>query len=405
MWLLFSPYYLELVVGQFTFVTVSLMFWAYLGWRDKDEKGNGAAGSGPWIADTSVIVGCCLKLIPVLFIPVALLRGRWKAAIAAAFLLSGTSLAYFLRYPQDWPLFAAINFHPHPGPNAANQGLIALLYTVAGTHWQTYLRLRAALLGLLACVLGGLTWVTWRTVREARHGAGTLPPDETPAERAILLLYAALSAGFLLGFKDVWEHHYVVLLPPLVLLALRKEPARLWLPAFLICALPGLFALYDIRSLPVGDDPQFYWKPAVSLLHHAFKPLAPLWLLGAIAAPHAKSAYASIMDRIGRPIPSRKTAANPARRVRALTARVCLAGLALLTIGLWACRAIAEQRAYSRRFTRPAPGYPSAPPARPGPVPFMERSAKAGGGDSRLRSFRSEETFTGREVRLRNPMV
>jgi len=382
MWLLFSPYYLELYVGQFTFVTASLMFWAYLGWKgvgEKEDETGHASAFRSRIADEGWIAGCCLKLIPLLFVPVALLRGRFKAAIVAVTLLLGPSLLYFLRYPQDWPLFAAINFHPHPGPNAANQGLIALLFAVVGKNWQTYLWLRAALLGLLSCVLGGLTWVTWRTARTSGQGADGDATRENPeAERAILLLYAALSAGFLLGFKDVWEHHYVILLPPLVLLALRKEPARLWLPAFVICALPGLFVLYDLRGLPVGDDPQFYWQPAVSLLHHAFKPLAPLWLLGGILAPHAGSALAWLQVRFGRPALRTESAVRgSAHRDRSGAVGACLACLALLAIGRWAGHAIVEQRRYSRQFTRPAPGYPTAQPIRRGPGPFLERSAAA----------------------------
>ena len=37
-----------------------------------------------------------------------------------------------------------------------------------------------------------------------------------------------MSAAYLLLYKDVWEHHYVVLLPPLVLLALKRAPLSLW---------------------------------------------------------------------------------------------------------------------------------------------------------------------------------
>jgi len=38
LWLLFSSYYLELFVGQFTFLTASLVFWSWLGWQSKDRR-------------------------------------------------------------------------------------------------------------------------------------------------------------------------------------------------------------------------------------------------------------------------------------------------------------------------------------------------------------------------------
>jgi hypothetical protein len=115
----------------------------------------------------------------------------------------------------------------------------------------------------------------------------------------VLALYAALSAAYLLLYKDVWEHHYVLLQPPLILLALaslRKDPgapsARTWLPPFVIAALPTLFVFYDLPALGYNEDPQRYWLPAVSLLHHATKPLAPLWLLTALVLRSVRESVA-----------------------------------------------------------------------------------------------------------------
>ena len=71
LWLLFTPYYLELFVGQFTFITASLVFWAYLGWREPPGR---ARRRGDWLWIGAV----WLKMMPLLFLPVALLRGRWQ---------------------------------------------------------------------------------------------------------------------------------------------------------------------------------------------------------------------------------------------------------------------------------------------------------------------------------------
>ncbi len=95
-------------------------------------------------------------------------------------------------------------------------------------------------------------------------------------------MYAGASAAYLLCYKDVWEHHYVLLLPPLVLMCLRGVNPWVWAPAYAVAALPWLFPLYDLPNLGYNEDPQRYWLPSVSLLHHAFKPLAALWLLLAV---------------------------------------------------------------------------------------------------------------------------
>ena len=267
LWLLFTPYYLELFVGQFTFITASLVFWAYLGWR---EPSGGAArkADGLWAA------AVWLKMMPLLYLPVALLRGRWKSALAVLLVLLASSALYFAQFPQDWTVFAATNAEEAPAGHAGNLGLMALLYHAAGERHGAYSVARAVALALVGASLAWLTYRVWKVLR-GKSG---------DAEGRMLALYAACSAAYLLTYKDVWEHHYVLLLPPLVLLALRKESKWLWLPPFLISALPGLFALYDLPGLGYNEDPQVYWRPATSLLHHGGKPVAALWLLAGLVA-------------------------------------------------------------------------------------------------------------------------
>ena len=267
LWLLFTPYYLELFVGQFTFITASLVFWAYLGWQERGEK------EKRW-ADWLWAAAVWLKMMPLLFLPVVLLRGRRGAAWTALLVLVETSTAYFLAFPSDWATFAGTNVREAPAGHAGNLGLMALLYHAAGEQAGPFGIARAAVLALLGA---SLAWLTYQARQRGRRGAGG-------GEGPMLALYAACSAAYLLGYKDVWEHHYLLLLPPIVLLALRRERRRLWLPPFLVCALPGLFALYDLPGIGYNEDPQVYWRPATSLLHHGIKPLAPLWLLAGLLA-------------------------------------------------------------------------------------------------------------------------
>ena len=397
LWLLFSPFYLELYVGQFTFVTAALVFQAYLAWQDAanapprlrkrlDLFGNGIYTLAVW-----------LKMMPLLFLPLALWRGRWKSVVVALSVLLGTSWLYFARHPGDWAVFLDINGEPTPTWHAGNQGLMAFLYAAVGERAPAFANARL----LAFCVVGsGLAWLIYRLWRiksvsfasaalpiepgisslpELGAGGRTPSPEletegrtpllfpqswgsggEARQEQQGLWLYGACSAAYLLLYKDVWEHHYVLLLPPLVFLALRREPARLWMPPFILCALPTLFALYDVRSLGYNEDPQRYWQSGVSLLHHSWKPLAPLWLFGgllwrdlALARQDARCCAASAMS-----VDNTVTAGLPqGHRLRVppwvrigLVAMVCLMALGGAR---WAAGAIAEQRRVTRQLTWP----------------------------------------------------
>ncbi len=321
LWLLFTPYYLELFVGQFTFITASLVFWAYLGWREP-PRGAERQADGLW-ADGFWAAAAWLKMMPLLYLPVLLLRGRWKAAAVALLVLVVSSAFYFTEYPQDWGVFAATNVEEAPAGHAGNLGLMAFLYHAAGERLGTYGVARAAVLVLVGASLAWLTYRAWKAVRRR----------EGDAEGRMLVLYAACSAAYLLAYKDVWEHHYVLLLPPLVLLALRRASPWLWLPPFLISALPGLFVLYDLPGIGYNEEPEAYWRHATSLLHHGGKPVAALWLLtGLVARSLARPSRWAV--------PPHRRLTHP--RLASLAA-LGLCGLVLLGGLVWARGVIAAQ--------------------------------------------------------------
>jgi len=447
MWLLFSPYYLELYVGQFTFITASLVFCAYLGWeRDSSRKlarmgdvetqrdgaeraseiegvfGDGTStnatrreqrnpelnsslsSSAPLrlcvrqLADLSWAAAVLLKMMPLLYLPIALLRGRWKSALATVAVLGVTSWVYFQRFPGDWKVFTDTNADPRPTWHGGNQGLMALLYALSGEQVGLYLQYRSAALAVVGLLFAG---VTWACLTQGRRGAeredeegltpsrkvakkqvpNLLVPGQLPTDRPLwnsllspsaplrlcvrshdlLYLYALASAAYLLCYKDVWEHHYVLLLPPLVLLALRRVSPWVWLPPFLVSALPTLFALYDVPNIGYNEDPQRYWLPAVSLLHHAWKPVAPLWLslaLGIQAGRFLISDFRfSTFRRSPGPVPT-PTLPHPHTRRLLVPLSLGLSILITLCLGVsavsFAFPAIRAQRAVTREVVWPA---------------------------------------------------
>ena len=97
-----------------------------------------------------------------------------------------------------------------------------------------------------------------------------LPPWQNPR--------LALFSNFLV-YKDVWEHHYVFLLPILVALYARFDSKQLlWLYAAL--ALPTLFVFFDVTPGIYGAiDPERSWSLGISLLYRSSKlvPTLVLW--------------------------------------------------------------------------------------------------------------------------------
>ena len=136
----------------------------------------------------------------------------------------------------------------------------------------------------------------------------------------------------------MWEHHYVLLLAPLVLLALYRERVRVWLVPFLISALPGIFILVDVSGLFSNEDPQNHWQPVISILHHATKPLAAVWLLAALTLLSLKlTAPAWLAEGVKRY--RTRSAWRLARGSAFVLTCVCL-----LVFVRWAGRAIGAQR-------------------------------------------------------------
>ena len=375
MWLLFSPYYLELYVGQFTFITASLVFWAYVGWiRGNPARRHGdaarhlahAATSGstlllsvtPYLrgvikADLAWAAAVLLKMMPLLYLPIALLRGQRQSALATVALLGVTSWAYFQRFPGDWKVFTDTNADPRPTWHGGNQGLMALLYALSGERIELYLRYRLAAVALVGALLLWFTYRAWRAEKQPAGSHPLLQHSSTP----LLHLYALASAAYLLCYKDVWEHHYLLLLPPLVLLALRRESPWVWLPPFLVSALPTLFALYDVLGIGYNEDPQRYWLPAVSLLHHAWKPVAPLWLSLALGTQAVRIAISD--SRFSRSRPRTGFAPSlsfPRPRASRLAFQLALGLSVLLTpcLGVSVVSAIRAQRAVMREVVWPA---------------------------------------------------
>lgn len=267
LWLVYSPYYLELFMGQFSFcaaaaVFVSGYFWLRpgIGGRPRERLALAA-----WTASL------CVKPITLALGPVFLKYRKYKATGICLAVAAALSLAYFAAMKSS-----PANLWRHASfglPHSGNLGLRSLL-TWAG-QWAESAgpsALGAVLFGMNCAmpwaVVGVSVLLTWRPGRDA--GFAT---------------YVGLwVAAYFLAGPDVWEHHYVLLLPPLVLIYATTEEK--W-PAVIcaLAALPSLFVLFNGFERQPGHffDPQHTWPVWQIVAYHASKPYAAVIAYAMIA--------------------------------------------------------------------------------------------------------------------------
>ena len=265
MWLAFSPYFLELYMGQVSFWAASLLFWLIVGLHSDRRWATGLCWAGALLVKPNALI-----LAP------ALLRLRaWRVLVLG--LLAGllTSLPYFLLHPDSTAAFFAANIYgapvqgalTHAGNLGLQGGLVSVVAQLAERPLAELTTLadlplagRAVIYCSQAAILGAALVATYR-------GRDALP------------LLALWMCTFFLVYKDVWEHHYVFLQPVLIALyAHSGSPKFLWI--FALIALPTPFVFFDLEPGVYGPiDPERTWGPVASLAYRSTKliPLGYLW--------------------------------------------------------------------------------------------------------------------------------
>jgi hypothetical protein len=266
MWLVFTPFYMELFMGQFSMVQAAFVWGMFVvGGHNPTMRADERADwslrrlfDGLWIA--SVL----WKITTVLYTPIYVRWRRWQPVAIAAALGLATTVPYFLLFPAHWPDFVRNNAGGRvAGHELGNLGLRQLVYEALAVAGAPAGVQPVVQLALVAAVLAAALWVTWRAPRPPLVGA--------------LALWTTV---FFLVSPQVWEHHYVMLLPALVGLYAAHR-SRLVLLVWLLLALPTPFgfiglepviaANHDLRAFAL----QPAWQP---LLQHASKSVPALVL-------------------------------------------------------------------------------------------------------------------------------
>jgi hypothetical protein len=274
----FFPFYLEQWMGQFSFLMAAFLWGVWLPELERAGPPEGPQGEGAgwksllrrgefWCWSGAI----ALKNYPALFALPYLRQGRWKRVLAAAGLVLLACLPYELAHPQDLRAFLVMNFRPlPPAVLGGSYGLVSLVRelgwrlpkAIAGTrlvlgHADVYVGNLGVLLSTGILVALSL-WATWRN-----GGRG-------PAAEPMVLWVLT----FFLIYKDIWEYHYVMLLPAVWLLALRGP--RKWplvLGALLALPTPYIFYRGQLAGLPVAR-----WPVGIVVLHYGAKAFPTLGL-------------------------------------------------------------------------------------------------------------------------------
>ncbi len=245
--LLSTPYFLELHMGQFTFMTASLLA---IGLLLYEGRGTGQERMG-WIGAITYLAAVLLKIFPLITAPAFVRKKTFWLPLGLAVVFGlVVSVPYFVTHPGEFGLFYARNFVSIGGLDSGNFGFVYLAYLSAKfmklsavlDHWDIAAGLwRLCLLALTSLV------VLFNKKNLVSVGA------------------VAMILAHFLSYPEVWEHHISAVLVVGVLLLVviyhEESSARvlIWLTvaSLVLLALPTPFALFDQMK-----DPKV-WNPFV----------------------------------------------------------------------------------------------------------------------------------------------
>jgi glycosyl transferase family 87 len=233
MLLINSPYFLELYMGQFTFVAITLCCLGLL------------LPAGQLLFCSSVL----LKPLTLAALPALASRRRyWSHAAAAILGVTLAALPYFLRHSDQWSVFFDANFRPQGGLDSGNYGFVRLLWLVLQDlrismpieRWDN------AVWSIRLMTLLATSLLVFHSKR-----------------RSVTVGASALLLGHFLTYQHVWEHHMsgVCVLGTMLLTTRdRMKPLRIAvISSLVLLSSPTLFGVFDVAKNPLAGDPSAQW--------------------------------------------------------------------------------------------------------------------------------------------------
>ena len=252
-WLLFTPYLLELYMGQWTFLLASCLFYSIYGILTESK------------AKYLFTVTPLIKPNALLFALPFARHKQWGVLFATVSVTALSSALYFLSFPEDVAVFM-LNFSEAIYSHGGNFGLKSLYAYIAIDLFE---------------VPHPARWFLYFTLL-----AGALTTFLTFKYRNAVLHFTLWVCLFFMIYKDVWEHHYVLLMPIFSLIVstqiadtreLMSKRNFLFIGSFLLIALPSLFVL-QLALSPEGFQEPNTLHPVFVILYHSTKIMGVLLL-------------------------------------------------------------------------------------------------------------------------------
>ncbi len=219
MWLIYSPYYVELHIGQQSMVTATLIHICIITHQSKR----------PWMRDASYAGSVIWKINTALFLPVWVKLKRWKTLLSLSLLTALLSIPYFLMVNGSYAEFRSYFHHKFiaAGPNS-------LGFWTFFTQFLDHIGISHSGIRIILKI--------WSLLVIGVSGIATMLPKRIRFSNALMLWICV----YFLTYQYVWEHHYVMLLPlfsaGMVDRELRKWTILLWI----FCALPTPYFFFNI---------------------------------------------------------------------------------------------------------------------------------------------------------------
>jgi hypothetical protein len=288
MWLAFTPYYLELFMGQFSLVQGTLIFGMLLLTTEAEKQEKSASSTVSALRfDALWIASVLWKINTLSFMPVLVRLRRLRALALAALIVTAASLPYFLFFPAHLGDFLSNNFGSGvTGHELGNLGFRQLVFEILAALGAPPDVQRLAQFALVALVLGISSALTFLRPASSLRS----PSNSSLPTSGLLSLWLV---AFFLASPQVWEHHHVMLLPVLVT-AYWRRPNWFVFGLWLLLALPTPFGFIGLQPVIAANHAlrAFPVEPAwQALLQHASKALPTLLLFVYLArAPTARDA-------------------------------------------------------------------------------------------------------------------
>jgi hypothetical protein len=251
MWLIFTPYYLELFMGQFSFVQASLIMGMIYGLHRGEDR----------IFDTCWIVSVLWKINTFLLLPLMIRLKKIRIIILCILAIYLTSIPYYFYFPSALKTFQQANFDYY-------------YWTVHAGHFGflTFLFVLTQKLSLDPNSL--LKIVIYPGIPIAILVASVLITFMAKELDSIGIVCLWITTYFLI-YKEVWEHQYVMLLPVFVILYWKYSQRFILLLYFLVAIFSPLvlIGLNDLSLIKAGA-----WSLFVNLLYFGSKSL-PTFIL------------------------------------------------------------------------------------------------------------------------------